>query len=375
LGIDLEGKISLRAGDGGSGGDLGTNADGGTGGKGSVSMDGTLAGRGGNGGNAGGAFFQENPGGMGGNGGFGGNLIVNVSVAFTNFAQMDFSGGKGGRGGAGQIGGQAKGGAGGSGGGGAPSGQNGEPSADIPGGEPGKDGPAGSMSVNNFSWGTESPNGWDSFGNGILIFAVTNNIHTLVLSSTSGPFSVGGQINDPRFQFDSGAGQSIVETNEPVELQFAYQWQTTTGSVDVSLGGRVVLHLNAPTVLTNGFTQASIILTGLPASATDKLNLTFQLNTAGPAQFQLGDPSLQSLPQVPALSIGPSPTNSTELSLSWFGTTNENYQVQYRFSLVGGTWTNLGSTLPGQGAASSLAVPGVTGDGGWFFRLMVTPTN
>jgi len=365
LGIDLEGKISLRAGDGGSGGDFGTNFDGGMGGNGDGS-------RGGNGGNAGGALLGENPGGVGGNGGFGGNLVVNVSVAFTNFSQMDFSGGKGGRGGAGAAAGEAKGGAGGS---GTPAGQNGEPSADIPGGGRGKDGPAGSMSVNNSSWGAASANGWDSFGNGILIFGLTNNIHTLTLSSASGPFSVAGQLSDPRFQFDSGAGQSVVETNEPVQLQFIYQWLTPTGSVDVLLGGRVVLHLNAPSVMTNGFTPADIILTGLPATATDKLNLTFQLNTAGPAQFQLGDPSLQSLPQVPALSIGPSLTNSPAMSLNWFGTTNQNYQLQSRVSLASGTWTNLGSIVHGQGAASTLTLPIAPSDSGRFFRLIVTPTN
>ena len=362
LGIDLEGTISLRGGNGGSGGGLGTNTDGGQGGNGSGPI-----GRGGNGGDAGDAFLLENPGGGGGNGGFGGNLLVQVSMAFTNFAKMDFSGGTGGKGGAGQPANAAMGGAGGSGGGGAPSGQDGRPSPDITGGVPGFNGAGGSLSVNNSNWGTNSPNGWQSLGNGILTFGFTNNIHTLILSSTNGPFSVAGQLNDPRFQFDSGAGQAMVETNEPVELQFASQWLTTSGSVDVLLGGRVALHLDAPTVLSSNFTQTSVILTGLPAAASDELNLTFQLNTAGPAQFQLGILSLQSLPQLPALSIWLSPANSNALNLSWFGSTNENYQVQSRTSLGSGAWANLGSVVPGQGAASTLALPVAPGDPARFY--------
>ncbi len=367
--------ISIRGGDGGDGGDLGTPTDGGDGGNGSPSPTGGTGGRGGNGGDAGDAFLLGNPGGGGGNGGFGGNLLVQVSMAFTNFATMDFSGGKGGKGGAGQPANAAMGGAGGSGAGGAASGQNGEPSADIPDGVPGFDGAGGSMSVINPNWGTAAPNGWQSFGDGILTFGATNNIHTLMLSLTNGPFSVVGQLNDPRLQFDSGAGQSIVETTEPVELQFAYQWLTTSGSVDVLLGGRVVLHLNAPPALSNNFAEAGVIVTGLPAEAGNELNLTFQLNTAGPARIQLADPSLQSLPQLPALAIGLSPANSNALSLSWFGTTNGNYQVQSRTSLVSGAWTNLGPVVPGPGAASTLALPVTPGEPARFYRLLMTPAN
>ncbi len=375
LAVDLEGTISLKAGDGGTGGNLGTNADGGNGGKGGPTTDGSKGGRGGNGGNASAAFLLENPGGVGGNGGFGGNFLLRVSVAVTNLAQMDFSGGKGGRGGQGQAGGMGKGGAGGTGGSGGPPGQNGEPSADIPGGANGRDGPAGSMTVNNSVWGTNSPNGWQTSGNGILTFGLTNSIHTLILSSTNGPFSVVGQLADPRLQFDLGAGESIIETNVPLQLQFAYRWLTTNGSVDVLLGTRVVLHLDAPTILSNGFTQGAITLAGMPAGIGNQLNLTFKLITVGSDQFQLGALSLLALPQVPSLSISLSPGNSSALDLSWFGATNENFQVQARTSLGSGTWTNLGTAVPGQGAASTLTLPVALGDPTRFFRLMTTPAN
>jgi len=119
----------------------------------------------------------------------------------------------------------------------------------------------------------------------------------------------------------------------------------------------------------------SLILTGLAAQTNDKLNLTFQLNTVGAARFQLGDFSLQALPQLAFLSIGRSPADPTALSLSWFGTTNQNYQVQSRTSFGSGTWTNLGSALPGQGAASTLALPAVAGDPARFYRLMMTTAN
>jgi hypothetical protein len=204
------------------------------------------------------------------------------------------SGGGGGSGG--------DGGAGGNGAGGAASGQNGEPSAEIADGVPGTDGPDGSMSVINSNWGTESPNGWQSFGNGILIFICTKTIHTLILSSTNGPFSVVGQLNDPRLQFDSAAGQAMVETNKPVNLRFVYRWLT-------------------------------------------------------------------------ALSIQFSATNANTLSVSWFGTTNENYQVQSRPSLGGGAWTSLGSLVPGEGAVSTLALPVAPAESARFYRLVMTPAS
>jgi hypothetical protein len=81
------------------------------------------------------------------------------------------------------------------------------------------------------------------------------------------------------------------------------------------------------------------------------------------------------LPQLPFISIGASPTNSTALSLSWFGTTNENYQVQYSTSLGSGAWMNLGSVVPGQGAAAALALPVAPGDPARFYRLVMTPAN
>jgi hypothetical protein len=376
LGIDLEGQISLKGNDGGDGGDLGIPMDGGNGGNGSAAPG--ADGNGGNGGDAGDAYFDgmaDNIGGGGGNGGFGGNFYISVSGAFTNFAKMDFSGGMGGQGGAGQPADAAMGGNGGSGAGGAPSGLAGLPSGDILDGTPGFPGENGSLSVVNPYWGTNAPNGWQTFGSGVLTFGLTNNIHTVIMSSANGPFSIVGALSDPRYQYDSGAGESLTETNEPVELQFAYQWLSTSGSVDVLLGGQVVLQLNAPATLTNNFTEASLILTGLPAEDSGDLNLTFQLNTAGADQFQLGNLSLQGLPQLPFVSIGPSSADSTALSLNWFGATNENYQVQYRTSLGSGTWINLGSAIPGQGVASSLVLTVTPGDPAQFYRLVMTPAN
>jgi hypothetical protein len=61
--------------------------------------------------------------------------------------------------------------------------------------------------------------------------------------------------------------------------------------------------------------------------------------------------------------------------LSWFGTTNENYQVQYRTSLGSGAWMNLGSAVSGQGAAVAVALPAAPGDPARFYRLMATPVN
>jgi hypothetical protein len=374
LAIDLEGQISLRGGDGGNGGNFGTNTDGGFGGNGGTDPHGGIGGRGGNGGDAGDALLQVNPGGVGGNGGFGGNLFIRVSSAFTNFAKTDFSGGAGGRGGAGEPAKQGKGGYGGTGAGGAPNGQDGLPSAEISQGQSGSSA-NGSLTINNSSWGTQAPNGWQTFGHGILTFGVTNATHVLNLSSSDGPFSIVGQLGDPRYQFDPVAGKFIVETAEPLQLQFAYQWLSTSGSVDVMLGSKVVLHLDAPSVLPNNLTQVNLILTGVPAAANHDLNLTFQLNTAGPDQFELSSPTLQALPQVAALTVAPSPTNSASWSLSWYGSTNQNYQLQYCTSLASGTWTNVGPVISGLGAASSVPLPFSPGDLTRFFRLMVTPAN
>ena len=372
--VDLEGQISLRGADGGNGGNFGTNSDGGDGGNGGADPQGGLGGRGGNGGDASNALLLENPNGMGGKGGFGGNFRVSVSLAFTNFAKLDFSGGAGGRGGAGEPGGQGKGGHGGSGAGGAANGQDGLPSADIPQGPSGSSAD-GSLILNNYSWGTQVQNGWQTFGQGVLNFATTNSIPVLILSSSAGPFSIVGQYSDPRYQYDPLAGEYLVETGEPLQLQFTYRWLSTDGSVDVLLGGQAVLHLPAPSVLSDVFTQVNLILTGIPAMASDQLNLTFQLNTTGSDQFELNSPTLQALPHVPAISIGPSAANPASLSLSWYGTTNQNYQVQFCTSLFNGTWINMGSAVPGQGAASSVTLPGSASDPTRFFRLMVTPAN
>lgn len=373
--VDLEGQISLRGSDGGNGGNIGTNTDGGDGGTGGADPQGGPGGRGGNGGNGGDAYLLVNPGGAGGNGGFGGNLNIRVTSAFTNFAKMDFSGGAGGRGGAGQPGEQGKGGHGGAGAGGAANGQDGLPSAAIPEGPSGSGGANGSLTVNNSSWGALSQNGWQTIGPGVLSFEVTNNIHVLQLSSSDGPFSVVGQLNDPRYQFDPVTGESMVEVGEPMQLQFAYEWLSTSGSVEVTLGGLKVLHLDAPAVLSNGLTQVNLTITGVPATGNHQLNLTFQLNTAGADQFELSSPTLQVLPQVPALGIVPSAGNPSALSLSWYGDTNQNYQLQYRTSLGSGAWTNVGSVMPGMGAAAAVGLTNAPGDPARFYRLVVTPVN
>jgi len=372
--VDLEGQISLRGGDGGTGGNFGTNTDGGDGGNGGVDPQGGLGGRGGNGGDGGDALLLVNPGGVGGNGGFGGNLIVRVSSTFTNFARMDFSGGAGGRGGYGQPGSQGKGGHGGAGAGGALNGQNGLPSAEISQGPSGSSA-NGSMTINNFSWGTQTQNGWQAFGQGVLTFGITNGIHILILSSSAGPFSIVGQYSDPRYQYDSVAGEYVVETGQPLQLQFSYQWLSTNGSVDVKVGGQTVLHLTAPSVLPGGLTEVNLGLTDMPATSNRALNLTVQLNTAGPDQFELTSPSLQALAQVPAVTIVSSTGNPSSVSVSWFGNTNQNYQVQYCTSLAGASWTNVGSVVVGQGGAYSETLPVAPGDPARFFRLMVTPSN
>ena len=185
-----------------------------------------------------------------------------------DFRKMDFSGGAGGRGSAGQPGEQAKGGHGGAGAGGAPNGQDGLTSAEIPQGPSGSSA-NGSMTINNSSWGTQAQNGWQSFGPGVLTFGVTNDIHILMLSSSNGPFSIVGQLSDPRYQFNPVAGQPIVEVGQPLQLQFAYQWLSTSGSVDVMLGSQEVLHLNAPPALPDGLTQVNLYPhhRGIPATS------------------------------------------------------------------------------------------------------------
>jgi len=213
-------------------------------------------------------------------------------------------------------------------------------------------------------------------GDGILIYGVTNNIHTVTLSSTNGPFSIIGQLPDPRLQYDTNTYDYVVETNEPLQFQFEYQWLTTSGSVNVMFSNTVVLTLNAPPLLPSGFTVTNLTLTELPAQPNDQLTLTFQLNTtAGQlAEFELGTLSLQVLPQTFSISITPVPGNPTQLNLSWFGATNENYQVQYNTSLNGGAWLNLGSVIPGQRTDASVTLP-QAGDPARFYRLVMTPAN
>ena len=72
------------------------------------------------------------------------------------------------------------------------------------------------------------------------------------------------------------------------------------------LGSPEVLHLNAHHS-SNGLTQVNLIVAGVPATSIHDLNLAFQLSTAGPDGFDLSSPTVQALPQVPAIAIVPSP--------------------------------------------------------------------
>jgi hypothetical protein len=54
---------------------------------------------------------------------------------------------------------------------------------------------------------------------------------------------------------------------------------------------------------------------------------------------------------------------------------NESYQVQSGASLSVGDGTNLGSSIPGEGAASSLEAPVAPGEPARFYRLIMTSVN
>lgn len=383
--IDLEGQITAKGGDGGDGGNAGKPSDGGDGGNGAANPDPSpysYDGAGGNGGDAGDYFYGRVA--MGASGGWGGNggSVSLKTAVFINHASFDLSGGGGGNGGLGQPAGVGHGGAGGAPGGSrASAGKTGFDSDAVAVGDigvPGADGALSVLPMNSATVPTNIVNGWQTAGGGTLSFGDTNGIPTVMLSSTNTVFSASGQMNDLRKRYYINYyGQYVyeLETNEPLELKFDYQWLSTTGAFNVVLGGRSVLHLAGPAVLTNDFAHADLIITSRPQlDSKGLLDLIFQLEN-GPAQFQLANVSLQALPLLPLMSANISSTNSTSLDLNWFGATNENYQVQYRSALGNGTWSNWDSPIPGKNAADSLALPVTSGQPAQFYRLVMTPTK
>lgn len=374
--IDLEGRISLRGGDGGNGGDVGRPGNGG---------DGGLYDYGGNAGDWYPCSLNTNLpcsfAGSGGSGGSGGVLLLSTATSFTDHVTTDFSGGVGGDGGIGQPTGAGVGGKGGGGpppGASGPPGTNGLPSLAIPDGSPGTVGVDGYMELDStggtFLGGTLGA--WQMSGAGRLDFVQnpSTGARSIKLSAQNIRFYATTLATDPRLQYNSSSGRSIFEGDEPLQLHITYQWFSTNGSVNLQLGGQTVLHLVAPSVLPGGLTQVDLTLTDRPQpNAQGYLNLEFQL--VGPARIEFADFSLQALPLLPLLSVRLSPTNSTALNLQWFGTTNQDYQVQYRTSLNTGGWTNFGPVIIGSGGASLLQLPVVPGQPRRFYRVVMTPAN
>ena len=97
--------------------------------------------------------------------------------------------------------------------------------------------------------------------------------------------------------------------------------------------------------------------------------LAVQLNPGLVAQIEIA--SLTIMPLSEVLLILRSPTNAAQVDLSWFGNTNTIYSLQTSTLAPGSIWTNLGPSLPGQGAWITVPQPISLQPTGAFYRFHI----
>jgi hypothetical protein len=337
-------------GGGGPGGNGGNTGEPGAGGDaGNANGAGYTGGRGGEAG-AGGA-----KGGRGGFGGIGGSLYL-YGQQLTNQAIVNLSGGTRGKGGAGIEAMFAKGGK-----GGAPNGQNGLDSPEFAKGADGVDGVPGSI----YFWNT-----W--------VLPGSRFVGTWIKADGAGSFQPNSS--------SGGGGIQISATNQPVtlsspvntasdrplEITLKYRWLTTAGSLDLTLTGVQLLHLDAPGTATGQFAETRVIVSEGALLNQGTQTLAVQLNPGPAAQIEITSLTITPLSEVLLISL--SPTNAAQVDLSWFGNSNTTYSLQISTLAPGSIWTNLGPSLPGQGAWITVPQPISLQPSGAFYRFHIEST-
>jgi hypothetical protein len=166
---------------------------------------------------------------------------------------------------------------------------------------------------------------------------VSNGLPSLVLFATSQPVSLSAAV-------DTG-------TARPLQIAMTVLWLSTTGSLDLSLSGVPILQASPPQVLSSSSTQIQAQVADPALLNRGLQSLVVQLNPGSPGQVQILELSVTTVPE--ELHISQSQSQTGQIVLSWFGTTNTTYQLQAENSLAGG-WTNLGAAFLGQNQVLSV---------------------
>lgn len=340
--LALHGLISATGSPGGRGGDAALPGSGGKGGN--AGPDSPKPPnpppKGGNGGNAGNYFEPSNVNtrGEGGPGGPGGIVTLDSRV-LINDGIIDVSGGLGGEGGNGWEPGAAPGGK-----GGTPGGKAGEDSAAFPPGKKGAKGAPGTIQVQN-PWANVPGNQWgfptllSTSGGGSFGPGPGGGGDGGVYSVTAGPnasFRISAPVN-------TGAGAVKV-----LEMVLRYRWVSTSGSLDVNLGGVNLFHETAPAVVPGAFSEVWVWITDPAVLNRFSQQLALELNTSRTAGIELAE--FVVLGATDRLRIEDAATTPDELTLSWFGLEGRSYQLQWAPSLAARDWLNVSGPIAGKNA-------------------------
>jgi hypothetical protein len=129
--------------------------------------------------------------------------------------------------------------------------------------------------------------------------------------------------------------------------------------------------LDAPQTTSTNFIQTQVVVSDPAALNRGSQPFVLQLNPGSPAQVEIAE--LTVAPLAERLLISQSPTNSAQVDLSWFGTSNAVYSLQTSTLAPGSSRTDLGSPVLGQGAPITVPHSFNLRQTGEFYRLHITP--
>ena len=340
--LALHGLISATGSPGGRGGDAALPGAGGKGGNAGPDLPKppNPPPKGGNGGNAGNYFEPSNVNtrGEGGPGGPGGVVTLDARVLIDD-GIIDVSGGLGGEGGNGWEPGAAPGGK-----GGTPGGKAGEDSAAFPPGKKGANGAPGTIQVQN-PWANVPGNQWvfptllSASGGGSFGPAPGGGGDGGVYSVTAGPnasFRISAPVN-------TGSGAVKV-----LELVLRYRWVSTSGTLEVKLGGVDLFHETAPAVVPGAYSEVWVWITDPAVLNRFSQQLALELTSGKTSGIELAE--FVVLGATDRLRIEDTATIPNERILSWYGLEGRSYQLQSAPSLSTRDWLNVSGPVAGHDA-------------------------
>lgn len=355
--LHLYGTISVSGGAGGDGGPAGAPGHGGDGGHAGPGENPQK--RGGDGGHAGAWGSTGFTGGRGGNGSNGGSVFLDAPV-LINEAVINVAGGAGGQGGDGWEAAAAVGGM-----GGTPGGVVGFDSVAIPPGQDGVAGPAGAVHIRNpwvFLPGSRFVSGspwWrlSDAGGAAPSPGSGGGSGGVVLRTDSVPLQVSASVN--------------TTTTRAFELSLKCRWLTAAGSLDVTLAGVNLLHLDAPTTLPAGVVELRLLVSDPAVLNQGFRDLVLQLNPGSPAQIEILELAVVNGSDRLFFQVVGTPPSQFELR--WFGATGLEYQLQERTFNPGSDWDDVGGLVAGEDSLITVNRPIEASPARRFYRLVITP--